>query len=306
MTPFCLYDILVGKRLVTGLYSDNSGELKKACKIAKIQHDGGQPGVPQTNAIIERTNLDIVHGARCCLDPAGLPPCFGSFAAPCYCFLENTTHKISEVGVSAWFKSQGADFEGLRVPFGCKVIYMPSDTKATSETGKWDSPTSIGVFAGYWIQPGYTWHGEYLVWNLVEFADLDCSLDGARLGRTFGEHHVVKRVTLCQDTISFPLKAEYERVNNTLEGIKAQASREDGGLDSAQQFAWPPDPLHDARADDVPTKVDRTEPIKVGGSDATGGDEPDDQERKLETTAVQYRRVQDGIQEKLHEQRDLH
>ena len=66
------------------------------------------------------------------------------------------THKISEVGVSAWLKTHGADFEGLHVPFGCKVIYMPSDTKAASEMGKWDSPTSIGVSAGYRIKPGYT------------------------------------------------------------------------------------------------------------------------------------------------------
>ena len=35
-------------------------------------------------------------------------------------------------------------------------IYMPSNTKASSEKGKWDSPTSIGDFAGYRIKPGYT------------------------------------------------------------------------------------------------------------------------------------------------------
>ena len=37
-----------GERPVTGFYSDNSGELKKACKIMKILHDGSQPGLPQS------------------------------------------------------------------------------------------------------------------------------------------------------------------------------------------------------------------------------------------------------------------
>ena len=73
---------------------------------------------------------------------------------------------------------------------------MPSDTKATSEKGKWDSSTSVGVFAGYRIKPGYTWHGKYLVWDLTEFVDLDFSLDGARLGLTIGEPLVSKRLAL--------------------------------------------------------------------------------------------------------------
>ena len=73
-----------GEQLVTGLYSENSGELKTACRTAKILHEGSQPGVPQTNDVIERTNQDIVCDARCCLDAAGLPPYFWSFAALCY------------------------------------------------------------------------------------------------------------------------------------------------------------------------------------------------------------------------------
>ena len=48
-------------------------------------------------------------------------------------------------------------------------------------------PNSVGVFAGDRMKRGYTWHGEYLVWDLAEFADLDFSLDGARLGRTLSE-----------------------------------------------------------------------------------------------------------------------
>ena len=141
--------------------------------------------------------------------------------------------KLADVGVRFWFKTHNAEFEGLRVPFGCKAIYMPSDTKSRSEKGDWDAPTSVGVFAGYRMKPGDTWHGEYLVLDLAEFADLDFSLDGARLGRTFSETHVSKRLSLYEDVISFPLKVEDKRVNHKLAGINAQTSRKAGGIDAA-------------------------------------------------------------------------
>ena len=81
---------------------------------------------------------------------------------------------------------------------------MPSDTKSTADKGKWDSPTSVGVFAGYRMKPGYTWHGQYLVWDLAEFAELDFTLDGAGLGIRSSEPHVSKSFSLHDDVSSFP------------------------------------------------------------------------------------------------------
>ena len=57
-------------------YSDNALELKLACKILGIVHELSLPGVPQNNAVVERTNLDVLEGKRTCLVCAGLAQCF--------------------------------------------------------------------------------------------------------------------------------------------------------------------------------------------------------------------------------------
>jgi hypothetical protein len=31
----------------------------------------------------------------------------------------------------------------------------------------------VGVFAGYKLRPGFIWEGEYLVWTLTDFANLN-------------------------------------------------------------------------------------------------------------------------------------
>ena len=53
-------------------YSGNAPELKLACKNLGIVHELSLPGVPQNNAMVERTNLDILEGTRSCLVCAGL------------------------------------------------------------------------------------------------------------------------------------------------------------------------------------------------------------------------------------------
>jgi transposase InsO family protein len=112
----------IGKRPVGILYSDNSGELKAASKQLGIQTEFSQPGVPKTNAIIERKNQNVLTHALACLLGAGLPPRFWSFAAPCWCLLSNTE---AVYGDSAWKLTHGEEFPGERIPFGAKVIYNP-------------------------------------------------------------------------------------------------------------------------------------------------------------------------------------
>jgi hypothetical protein len=157
----------VGDRPVKLFYSDASGEIKKACKLLRLVHERSQPGVPQNNAIIERTNQDIVTGTIASLVQAGLPPCFWSFAASCYCMLDNTDYAK---GPSPWALTHGEEFGGLRVPFGTKVTFRPSPTKRT-QPGKWDPPTSTGVFAGYVLKPGYNWRStSYGTWRTLRLS----------------------------------------------------------------------------------------------------------------------------------------
>ena len=49
-----------GDKRVEVFYSDNAPELKLACKNVGIVHELSLPGVPQNNAMVERTNLDIL------------------------------------------------------------------------------------------------------------------------------------------------------------------------------------------------------------------------------------------------------
>ena len=101
-------------RRVKLFYSDASGEIKKASKLLRISHERSQPGVPQNNGIIERANQDIIVGTIASLVHAGLPPCFWSFAASCYCMLDNTN---DSKGPSPWALTHRSEFEGLRIPF---------------------------------------------------------------------------------------------------------------------------------------------------------------------------------------------
>ena len=52
----------VGKRIIHKLHADRSGEISKALKLLNIMPLGSQPGVPQTNAVAERANGDVIAG----------------------------------------------------------------------------------------------------------------------------------------------------------------------------------------------------------------------------------------------------
>ncbi len=139
-------DFAHGKKIEV-LYTDRAPVFDQVCKLEKILPEHSQPGVPQTNGIIERTNQDIVVGTRALLAQAGLPACVRVFAAPSYCLMDNITPRPNG-DESPWKKKYGQEFEGLRLPFGCKVTLAPAPTKVV-KPGRWDMPTRTGIFAGY-------------------------------------------------------------------------------------------------------------------------------------------------------------
>ena len=65
-----------GDQQIQLYYSDNYESIKRAVYKQNIAHEFSQPGIHQTNAIIERCNQDINNGIRCYLMQAGLPGCF--------------------------------------------------------------------------------------------------------------------------------------------------------------------------------------------------------------------------------------
>ena len=140
----------VGNRKVQVLYSDKAKEFMGTCKELMMARDGGQPGVPHTNGIIERSNQLAIGGTATCLIAAGLPPCYWSFASPCFCFNLNTQ---SICGSSPWERTHGSPFLHPRYPFGCLVLFKPDEERTTNH--KWSPKAEWGVFAGYRICAGY-------------------------------------------------------------------------------------------------------------------------------------------------------
>ena len=161
-----------GDRIIHNLYSDKSGEIAKALRDLNIMPKNSVPGRPQTNAVIERANRDILEGIRTSLVRAGLPACFWTFACFHYCLADNIAHGPD--GSSPWLKTHGYPFTGELVPFGAAVIYKPTPVQDVA-ISKMEPSTRVGIFAGYKIEPGYKWGsekqtGKYLVWDLDAFS----------------------------------------------------------------------------------------------------------------------------------------
>ena len=145
------------------MYSDRAPVLEDACRQLEIVWESAHPGLPQTNGVIERVNGDIIQGARALLNQAGLPDCFWPLAMQAFCLYENVS--IDKEGTSPWSRRNGSHaFEGRLFPFGALVYYRPDTTKRQyAELSTNSGSMRVGVFVGYELKPGHTWHKEYRV-----------------------------------------------------------------------------------------------------------------------------------------------
>ena len=110
-----------GTRPIHKLYADRSGEISRALKNLSIMPQCSQLGLPQTNAVAERANGDILAGTRSLLLAAGLPHYFLEYAMKCFCILDNIG-RVDGEGESPWSRTHGRAFKGKFVPFGSKVF----------------------------------------------------------------------------------------------------------------------------------------------------------------------------------------
>ena len=275
-------------KVVKSLYSDNSRELKKACRALRIHREPSLPGVPQSNSKIERTNLDVLEGTRTALVQAGLPDTFWPFAAPTYCFLRNTETEGREQGSRWAVAHNSAEFTGLRLPFGCEVIFKPVVTKKIDRRlrKKWGPAGSPGIFAGYEMKPGYGWTGRYKCWSLNEVLGVNMVTSVARFSKRLCDPHTSEVVKLPNNgEIRFPLKAEYDYVNFTVEGMQKKADkaeREHGNLEELKisigdhDDAAAPDKPDDGEEKDEDGLVERDAPDEERDGDDDGLVEKDD------------------------------
>ena len=207
-----------GNRRIQRIYSDNAPEFGVAARDIGALHDTSTPGVHENNCIVERLNQEIIRGTRTVLVQAGLPQSFWRHASEHFTLMRNV---IARRDNSAWYNTHGSSFHGKLIPFGAKVIFRPSPIRLDGPP-KMSPQTAVGIFAGYTIQSGYTWHGEYKVWQLEDFATACMSTDARHTAKAFKQPQRVKAIELPIEGISFPLKQNYDVLNNTLSGLLSQ------------------------------------------------------------------------------------
>ena len=211
---------LIGRRKVKMGYSDVAPEFVAAMSELRIPLDHSLPGMPKNNSLAERTNQEIINPVATALLHAGLPAQYWPFALNCVVHNLNI-EDVEGDGQSAWKSMTGEDFKGKAIPFGAKVYFKPTDTREKSYSHKFDPKGIPGIFAGYTITVGQGWSRKYRVWDMKEFTNANLSNDAA-VPRRLAQPYQTEVVHL-PEVITFPLKAEYEKMNETLAGLKDNA-----------------------------------------------------------------------------------
>ena len=206
---------LIGRRKVKMAYSDVAPEFEAAMSELRIPLDHSLPGIPNNNSLAERTNQEIINTVSTAMLHAGLPAQYWSFALNCVTHNLNIENAEGD-GDSAWQRMTGDDFKGKAIPFGAKVFFKPTDTREKTYGHKFDPKGIPGVFAGYVVTTGQSWSRR--VWDMKEFANVNLSMDAA-VPRKLAQPYQTEVIHL-PTKITFPLKSEYERMNETLEGLK--------------------------------------------------------------------------------------
>ena len=232
----------MGRRKIREAYSDDAPQFDKAMKALKIPMDTSLAGKTKHNSLAERTNQFVLVATTTCLLEAGIPPCFWMYAIRCVSHLLNIEPNDDEV--SSWCKLHGEEFKGKMFPFGALVYFKPSDARAREQQHKFDPMGIPGVFAGYSLGPGLHWSRKYRVWALCDWTKQNLAYDAEKPIAKLRTPHYTEKVEL-KEPLEFPCKAEYERINATIEGLKVKDR-----LDGNSEMLPPPPPDDDDDDDD--------------------------------------------------------
>ena len=232
----------MGRRKIREAYSDDAPQFDKAMKALKIPMDTSLAGKTKHNSLAERTNQFVLVATTTCLLEAGIPPCFWMYAIRCVSHLLNIEPNDDEV--SSWCKLHGEEFKGKMIPFGALVYFKPSDARAREQQHKFDPMGIPGIFAGYSLGPGLHWSRKYRVWALCDWTKQNLAYDAEKPIAKLRTPHYTEKVEL-KEPLEFPCKAEYERINVTIEGLKVKDR-----LDGNSEMLPPPPPDDDDDDDD--------------------------------------------------------
>ena len=195
-------------------YSDNAPELKSAASSELMLHLTSTPNRPQSNGVIERFIQLVIDGTRCLLHQSGLPLRYWTFAARAFCHGRNVSLAAFH-GETPWKAKHGDEFKGALIPFGAKVVFRPF--RPPGHKGPKFAPRSeFGLFAGYFLQPGGLWKGEYLV---ISFEQLTKATGRIEMKR-------VRECALTPGPITFPLRTVRDiEVDKDLRAASEQLDR---------------------------------------------------------------------------------
>ena len=217
----------MGRRKIREAYSDMAPQFIESMKALKIPMDHSLAGKTKHNSLAERNNQFLLVATTTCLLEAGIPPCFWRYAIRCVSHLLNVEPNDQEV--SSWCKLQGEEFKGSMLPFGALVYFKPSGARNVEQKHKFDPMGIPGVFAGYDLAPGLHWSRKYRVWALADWAKQNLSYDTSSPIPMLKTPPDTERAEL-KEPLEFPCKANYERINVTIDGLK-EKERLDGSPD---------------------------------------------------------------------------
>ena len=144
--------------------------------------------------MIERFIQFAIDGARCLLHQNGLPLRYWTLAARAFCHGRYVSLAAFH-GETPWKARHGDELKGALILFGAKVVFRPF--RPTGHKGPKFAPRSkFGLFAGYFLQPGGRWKGEYLV---ISFEQLVKATGKVEMKR-------VRGYALVSGPVTFPLK----------------------------------------------------------------------------------------------------
>ena len=119
----------------------------------------------------------------------------------CWCTLNSLVTDVK--GYSPYFGRHKEHFKGLKVPFGCAVLYYPSKG-ATDNRSKADPRLKLGIFMGYRQAPGGKIK-DYLVADLGQFVGKNLEMTASHTTHYF-RPHVTRTIKWSKYGIYFPLK----------------------------------------------------------------------------------------------------
>ena len=132
------------------------------------------------------------------------------WAVKYFCHMRNMQGKHSKAGVdleSAYFRRYGTEYDGLRVPFGALVEFLPTSKFVKDETGAMSPKTVPGIFIGYY-ENSHSITKDYIVISLAYLYDAKMQPNDRDSWRLTPQR--VGRIFFRQDQIRFPLKAAYD------------------------------------------------------------------------------------------------